>query len=266
MITHTLFASKKLDRRLKVSVLPGAQQRLAAYLTTPEDPNSFKINPADLICGLALGKFSANPTQNAIISFNYDDLIEEGLRFWRAKATYGVPSARDDRTLTGLVEELPLFKLHGSVTWRKNPTARGRGSICYTDTPGNADDPRDVVLTPPTWNKGGLSGALKGVWENAISHLMNCKHLVVIGYSLPPSDEYIKYALGTALGNNYRLKSITVVDPSPDTQKRFEEVLTPNTIKRRLNARPTGLEEFFGDPQNFAHLGLSDQLLRVERY
>jgi hypothetical protein len=149
------------------------------------------------------GAFHGQTTQHDVrydvISLNYDMVLE----------TIG-DAIRNERggvggfSRPGLSEnsDLPwLCKLHGSV------------------------DTGDIV--PPTWRKGA-DGTLGAQWSVAHRLLSEANHLRILGYSLPVSDNYIKYLFKAALKSSRHLKTIDVItrDPGGATRARFEQFFT----------------------------------------
>lgn len=80
---------------------------------------------------------------------------------------------------------------------------------------------RSPVVVPPTWSKMGGYREISAVWRAAAEELASAEKIVVIGYSLPPTDMFFQYlfALGTA--TDVPLSEFLVVDPSPAIKERF---------------------------------------------
>lgn len=91
-----------------------------------------------------------------------------------------------------------------------------------------------AFLVPPTWSKANHHSRIRQVWEGAARALRDADNIVIVGYSLPPSDEFFRYlfALGT-LGRN-RLRNVWVVNPdkSGETEARFRSLLGQATQGR----------------------------------
>jgi hypothetical protein len=145
------------------------------------------------------GNFCDRPerTKNSIITFNYDTLLEDGLHLATIPFTYGIPEelARYDdncwctRDGTGI----PVYKLHGSVNWSTGLSFRDRVRVhnSYDWLKGKEEQ---VFLVPPTWRK--IFGAqLASVWEGAVSVLSDATRIIVLGFSMPPTDTHFKYLL-----------------------------------------------------------------------
>jgi hypothetical protein len=102
----------------------------------------------------------------------------------------------------------------------------------------------DPVIVPPTWNKTQHHADIAGVWRTAAAHLAEAENIFVIGYSLPPTDQFFRYlyALGTV--GDVRLKRLWVFDPdtSGALEARFRELLGP-TSTRRFEMKPKRFSE-----------------------
>ncbi len=154
----------------------------------------------------------------ACITFNYDLALEQALsQPWDQKG-----STEDfDYCLGHLGDEgIPLLKLHGSLNWFRCPDCRQivavsqRGQFSFeaagqyraaiklptnwpshrTEGGGNCSNNKEhiaienPVLVPPTWNKHGRYSQILPVWQRAVRELQGASDIIVIGYSLPPSD------------------------------------------------------------------------------
>jgi hypothetical protein len=92
---------------------------------------------------------------------------------------------------------------------------------------------REPVIVPPTWNKGGFSaGSMRSVWSAAAKHLSEAEYIVIIGYSVPPTDHlfHYLYALGTM--SETRVKKILVYNPDSSVEDRYRRLLGPTTSSR----------------------------------
>lgn len=94
---------------------------------------------------------------------------------------------------------IKLIKLHGSINWN------------------NSDDGKTFIV-PPTWNKSDQR--IKGLWNKAYQELKTAKRIIIIGYSFPDSDIYVKSLLALALNENKILQHIYFINPDKDSTKR----------------------------------------------
>ncbi len=161
---------------------------------------------------------------DAIITFNYDTVIEEALLGLSIGPDYGFL----DYAWPNVNAKFPVLKLHGSVNFKRASTDSSNGeavSIVDPELLTNATsayyDGGSPLLIPPTWNKAALSGPLMEVWQKASARLSAAHRIVFIGYSLPETDLGFRYLLANSLLANQELQDIVVMDPSQDTRRRF---------------------------------------------
>lgn len=96
-------------------------------------------------------------------------------------------------------------------------------------------------IVPPTWNKAGKYESIQPVWRRAARELRDAENIIVIGYSIPETDQFFRYlyALGT-IGST-RIKRFWVFDahPSPALDERYRSMLGPLARRRyRLIGTP----------------------------
>jgi len=155
--------------------------------------------------------FETNDPLNldAIVTLNYDLLLENAARSFRAARVYygdnivshaeGNPRwlVRNAAAASPSVVLLPLIKLHGSVNWRCASEAfRGRVTVVrdplasLTSTGVRTSHAlRNIPIVPPTWRKDPTRGTLfSNLTLQAIEHLQASERIVVIGYSMPKTD------------------------------------------------------------------------------
>lgn len=175
---------------------------------------------------------------DTVISFNYDLLMDSALDkhcpYWDLDDGYGVGSRmvyREEGFKVPPVEkqsEVFLLKLHGSFNWMICQTcgafytfARSSAypeSLVYrrqTPYPG-MDEPEDHdldwVIIPPTLKKEINSHIFGSIWTRAGCALERARKLVIIGYSLPTTDFYVKRLLHYSIARNSVLESVEIVD------------------------------------------------------
>lgn len=126
---------------------------------------------------------------------------------------------------------LPVLKLHGSVNWAQ-PEAKDdkvRVYVCYDYIVGKIRQP---VLVPPTWRKA-FGGALSGVWNNAVKALTEATRVILVGFSIPPSDSHFKYLMAAGLQDNISLRNIYCYNPDPKVEVNLFTILKPELKERR---------------------------------
>jgi hypothetical protein len=194
---------------------------------------AFESTPLEVLVNLVANRVSnslpQSPCSNAIISLNYDTLVDKAMRMTGAlEPCYNVPEF-DTSFHVPPRGRVPLLKLHGSANWRTCPTCKKsialdlseRLSATHSCNCGQAMAP---MLVPPSWDKGIHTNALHQVWESAFGELRLSRHWVFIGTSLPETDQYLKYLFAVALKYNDYLRHVVIVDPgdAPNVKRLFE--------------------------------------------
>jgi len=121
-----------------------------------------------------LGKKNIS-TSYSVLTLNYDLILENTYNF--IKSQYGEIS---NQRPVGF----DLIKLHGS-----------------------ADS--DVIIAP-TFNKSTIRD-VKEIWKTARKRLQESNQIRIIGYSLPNSDNHVRYLLKSSILNTDNLKKIDVI-------------------------------------------------------
>jgi NAD-dependent SIR2 family protein deacetylase len=224
-------------------------------------------------------------TPTTIITFNYDVGLDAALAFAKLSIDYCLQK----EMLPG--QEIPLIKLHGSINWgrckncnnevvpwffgdfyeanplkdyNKKPYSCPSGpDEVYVEigsaVPGYRHDCGTLLqiktpaIVPPTWAKTEYNTGFDNMWAHAANQLAEAENIIVIGYSLPPTDQFfpILYALGTV--SRTILKRFWVYDPDPDgtVEKRFQTMLGAAARQKFMHKRMK-FSEAFGDLNDFA--------------
>jgi hypothetical protein len=187
----------------------------------------------------------------SVITFNYDVALDYALRH--------VPLDIDYSLGKPVPNALPLLKLHGSLNW-------AQCSKCGEVLPSSIDDyfknrrilgpapdevfhlpitvdlrflkhcdeecAGDPLIVPPTWNKAQYHGSVARVWRRAAAELSEAENIIVIGYSLPNSDEFFRYFLPLGIIGPNIIRRVIVCDPDPATVQRYEGILSQATRSR----------------------------------
>ncbi|EGQ63509.1 hypothetical protein GGI1_19879 [Acidithiobacillus sp. GGI-221] len=179
--------------------------------------------------------------KSSIITLNYDDLIE---RACESNSTpYSLGIAR--RAFGGVfdidcsmyignmldiderVSSLPIYKLHGSCNWMacqdKNVTVISDMQEFFVngdfwDTSGW--NKYNLIMEPPTIDKMYAGRILSAIWGKAYDSIRQASRLVVIGYSFPENDGYVKYLFMASVADNHVLKEALFVEPQCDGNYR----------------------------------------------
>ncbi|AEM48073.1 hypothetical protein Acife_1950 [Acidithiobacillus ferrivorans SS3] len=193
---------------------------------------------------------------NTIISFNYDTMIEDALAGRGLCFTYGFDALPPDSHCIMQGDSLPerachLLKLHGSINWSEEGSHEvgvvGKKYLysSFDDLIENSSD-RTPLIIPPWWKKDPV-GIFNGIWGKAIDRLRTATRIIFIGYSCPPTDQYVKYLLAAGLQNNISLVSVHVVDSDPRVQDAVAS-LFPSASKWVKSSASITAEKFFRFP------------------
>jgi SIR2-like domain len=176
---------------------------------------------------------------NTFITFNYDTVLEDalaqlgisfGYSFKKQSVDYDASSkaVRDDY-------QVKILKLHGSINWARRKKS-GRTFAVF----GHYDDVRAASATPelvpPTWKKV-FEDQLAHIWNSAVDALRGATRLVVIGFSIPPTDIHFKYLLASGLQENISIREILFFNPEnviEDLKSRAEALLRQQYIDKQL--------------------------------
>ena len=183
--------------------------------------------------------------KNTVITFNYDTLLEESLEEISAPYNLGILDSdiSVEHNCKNLVYTQPLtglsiLKLHGSMNWamsyqpHENHQNRSPSDKTYpciqiyktaTDLFSNDAHRYDqLILEPPTWNKGKSAPILQLLWDKSIEALSTATRIFIIGYSIPETDMHFKYLMASGLANNISLEEIIIVNPAFDDAQESE--------------------------------------------
>ncbi|WP_167883365.1 SIR2 family protein [Leptospira yasudae] len=171
----------------------------------------FNYSEYSIIKSISFQYKNNNLSRNSIVTFNYDLTIE---KIFDYMITNGLDTKKSDFIL-----ENYLVKIHGSIN-------------------------TDIIL--PSWSKG-KDEDFRETWIKASQEIRDANHIIFLGFSMPQSDSYLKYFIGSALKKCFNLKSISSItlDNDGNTMKRFQE-----TFKNFNNFR-------------FASMNLSDYFLNI---
>lgn len=201
-----------------------------------------------------------------IITFNYDVGLDAALALEKLSVDYCL----NKETIPG--QDVPLIKLHGSINWGRckrcdNGVVAWDLSDFFLKRPlidvnadpyrspggppqlyvqigsavqgfrhdcGNMLEINTPAIVPPTWEKTEYNVGFENMWAHAANQLAEAENIIVIGYSLPKTDQFfpILYALGTV--SRAILKRFWLFDPDNDgaVAKRFREMLGEAALQK----------------------------------
>ncbi len=173
--------------------------------------------------------------QNTFITFNYDLVLEDALKAMGRSVNYGIAPRRMTSAAPWVdnTSETRVLKLHGSVNWAF-PGSRGRRLTAYDSYQDVLDIGKQPVLVPPTWRKEFVS-QLDDVWNGALRALETATRIVVIGFSIPPTDVHFRYLMSAGLMRNISLRTVSFADPSIQAlRERALSILRPELEEQQL--------------------------------
>lgn len=173
-----------------------------------------------LYAGVLAGYFCDESAgmRNTVITFNYDTLVEDALSDLAIPFHYGLSSSSARLQVEAKCvfsdkappDAVPVLKLHGSTNW-STPDDPAKG----VDVHGSYADLREresrVLLLPPTWRKA-FGGHLMGVWETALASIREATRIIILGFSMPPTDTHFKYLIASGLRDNISLRKLIFVN------------------------------------------------------
>mgnify|MGYP000088288276 CR=1 FL=1 len=200
-----------------------------------------------------IDKFSTHlGPDDAVITFNYDTLLEESLEKQKKKWWYGFKKKEDFG--------LKILKMHGSINWAMVPR-KLQGNFDYpllfekenkNVEDHGAEEPDEIeykyvlfripdkCLSNRIENRklqedsklpfiaiaglgkykplSNLVGSYE-VWNNAIGALRNCDEIYIVGFSLSPFDNMARLYFGDAMMERFKredikLPKVTLIDPN----------------------------------------------------
>lgn len=189
----------------------------------------------------------------SIMSFNYDIALDYALYWHKVNFTYGISESRP--------APMPYLKLHGSLNWAQCPQCRRirvitveealrslrahveqglRSGVARFSLPLlplvrreiHCEQSNEPGVVPPVWSKTEHHRELASVWRRAASELRDAENIVVIGYSLPESDQFFRYLYALGSTGATRLKRFWVMNPDTDLEDRFRRLLCPGAEAR----------------------------------
>ena len=224
---------------------------LENFIKTGNDKGQgFGCPPYEFYVGLMAGYFNPGPSsrRDTIIAFNYDTVVEDALRGLGLGVHYGIEhltgyaTPEDLRSAQQGRDGIRVLKLHGSISWARTVE---RLASDRSDLPSNLVKELDrkivifpnyeklreqghvPILTPPTWQKT-FSGYLSSVRDAIVAELETATRIIIIGYSIPPTDQHFRFLLSAGLQDNISLRKVIFVNPAlrkPDPRKQLEERL-----------------------------------------
>jgi hypothetical protein len=203
---------------------------------------------AALVMAGKLGKLNDQRGQrNTIITFNYDTLVERSLIKHNVNYSYGLDVANEKGIRSHLLEkkaeedDVRILKLHGSINWSPGGLFDSYSELMKNPYNDNLV-PKPIIL-PPWWKKDP-SKEISVVWNRALDRLRTATRIIFIGYSCPPSDQYMRYLLGAGLNNNISLSSVYVINTDQEAHQAVQSLFS-KTFRNVKQVKPMSAQGFF---------------------
>lgn len=171
-----------------------------------------------------------NFDSNSIISFNYDLLAEDALTRLSIPYDYGMETQKKNPATC-----VELLKLHGSVNWSENDVNPENYVIhkSYEELLAKGLTPQ---LVPPTWKKI-FNGPLHNIWEKSLKSLEKATRIIVIGFSMPNTDNHFKYLMAAGLQDNISLREVIFINPAKEyLAQRTKELFGDSLVVGQVSA------------------------------
>lgn len=213
--------------------------------------------------------------RDVIITFNYDVMLDYAMKFHGIRPSYGVESGSSG-------DSFQVLKLHGSSNLARCRSCGGRCQLLPPDPipPGHTlpfpmDEGHTLefrmvtnvlpntecvnckqkgslepVIIPPTWSKEIQNTPLVNVWKAAVQAIGGAFQVVVIGYSMPPTDTFFQYLLTLGLQSNPGFHRVVIVnrDPSEQLMDRYRRTFSRSLADRgHLKFLCVTFEQFIGE-------------------
>jgi NAD-dependent SIR2 family protein deacetylase len=179
-------------------------------------------------------KFVQNlSTDDIIITFNYDLLIEKTLQNLKLPQAYlGLNKAEQD------AGSLALFKLHGSINWSFCSRCK-QISINTLNKMGLSEEAcsgscqsKPLILTPTLYKSYSIQ-EFRILWKKAFKALLTTKRIYFIGYSIPRADSLVYQFLDLAYDNNLLNPEVLLINGQTSNYSRHLSIY-PSLINTNL--------------------------------
>lgn len=174
--------------------------------------------------------------RDTILSYNYDCLLDHSLKAfgsgkWNARAGYAFRKGDNPLKCVGpqywnppapssAKESVTFLKLHGSlnfrieeglqVSFKQRPYTKQAGGLKFS-------------IIPPESHKDYDKGAFGPLWKHAAEQIAKARCIVIIGYSMPPTDLHSSSLFRASVGAG-TLSSLVIVNPDREARKRIRTV------------------------------------------
>jgi len=239
----------------RIAFLQKAKQDLTLFVRETLDLDRIEreaVTKYDLL-------FGTLTDDDTVITTNYDVGIEMYLdQMQSAPEVFSLHesllSTGEDAWASEWLAAGGLVKLHGSLNWTSCPYPQCDqytriqvesidDSIRQDRTDpicGRCGSTKEYVMVPPVANKsfgrfpqGGL------LWRKAVQDIQEALTIVIFGFSAAPSDGHMQWLL-----RNIQRADVSIIDPSPESQRRILDNLPSNEFFRSERNLYRSLQEY----------------------
>jgi len=242
----------------------------------------FGCPPYEFYLGAMCSYFNkgGSDRSDTIITFNYDTVVEDALEALEIAFSYGADEYIGWTTPEALRRaqrgpSICVLKLHGSVNWCDGArhwagtesklaevphgivTRMNRKIVAFPDYASLRKQGHIPLLVAPTWQKA-LAEHLSAIWDDSVAALRTATRVIILGYSIPPTDQHFRYLLAAGLQDNISLRKIFFVNPAlgkeeikTQLQDRLMGLFRREHFERGIiEPVPTDIRDFLGGPRN----------------
>lgn len=238
-ITSTLWPQRRLQRAEKA-----LKQALAGYLWQFTRRPSRRVSRSLKSTRTFLGRI-VQPG-DVIVTFNWDLTVERANTLVTASKAYDLQYsyATASSVGTGKGRRVTLLKPHGSIDWFTRAQVRsiknvgqndffkvGTGIFAYNHFRHLKHHHLSrliPVIVPPTPFKEFRFEALRDIWRDVFRSVRRADSIHIIGYSLPPEDQFARFIFRRVFRLIARDKvrpSITVVNRAAGARDTFRRTI-----------------------------------------
>jgi hypothetical protein len=178
---------------------------------------------------------------DAFVSFNYDCVLDDSLRRkgsgkWNPRYGYSFKLGAKGKGLSGYEywtpasedppdrdQTIQVHKVHGSLHFKEVKDEITLKQRPYGNPRATSGDMHFSII-PPESSKTYDSGRFGQTMQNAHRSLRSANRVIVIGYSLPPSDQHAEALLRFGIKKS-ALDSLVIVNPDRIARRRIRSAM-----------------------------------------
>jgi hypothetical protein len=165
----------------------------------------------------------------SFLTFNYDVALDYAFKLKSMPFDYCIDHRKSDN--------YKLLKLHGSINWfedtdgqihtiypnkftfiNQHISQKRANTISIDGSKRNSkikniQSIRAPLIVPPVWDKIKYQEKLNLIWQKAAEELGSANHVVIIGYSLPDTDQFFRYLFALGSQSDTLIQKVLIVNP-----------------------------------------------------